>query len=184
MSSDSSFNVHNALYSVKYPSRAAQNSPEGRMRPEGRGLKTPGLTLKSLDMPISYYFYYWCTTRRTVRDNFNVKAWWRQNYSEYHKYMKRFGTLVLCTVVWNTTKPGQNYPTAVKYCIVNISRFKICFFIFSKSSDKSVYHIVELAMFYKRTKFYENSKNLCWENRNFIFYSTFFNCKDRSKESR
>ena len=29
VSSDSSFNIHNALYFVKYPSRAAQNSPEG-----------------------------------------------------------------------------------------------------------------------------------------------------------
>ena len=37
MSSDSSFNIHNALYLVKYPSRAAQNSPEGR------GLRTPSL---------------------------------------------------------------------------------------------------------------------------------------------
>ena len=37
MSSDSSFNIHNALYFVKYPSRAAQNSPEVR------GLKTPAL---------------------------------------------------------------------------------------------------------------------------------------------
>ena len=35
--SDSSFNIHNALFFVKYPSRAAQNSPEGR------GLKTPDL---------------------------------------------------------------------------------------------------------------------------------------------
>ena len=43
MSSDSSFNIHNALYFVKYPSRVAQNSAEGRMRPTGRGLKTPGL---------------------------------------------------------------------------------------------------------------------------------------------
>ena len=30
VSSNSSFNIHNALYFVKYPSRAAQNSPEGR----------------------------------------------------------------------------------------------------------------------------------------------------------
>ena len=37
VSSDSSFNIHNALYFVKYPSRAAQNSPEGR------GLKNPAL---------------------------------------------------------------------------------------------------------------------------------------------
>ena len=37
VSSDSSFNIHNALYFVKYPSRATQNSPEGR------GLKTPEL---------------------------------------------------------------------------------------------------------------------------------------------
>ena len=43
MSSDSSFNIHNALYFVKYPSGAAQNSVEGRRRPVGRGLKTPGL---------------------------------------------------------------------------------------------------------------------------------------------
>ena len=43
MSSDSSFNIHNALYFVKYPARAAQNSPEGRRRPAGRGLKTSGL---------------------------------------------------------------------------------------------------------------------------------------------
>ena len=43
MSSDSSFNIHNALYFVKYPSRAAKNSPEGRRRPAGRGLKTPDL---------------------------------------------------------------------------------------------------------------------------------------------
>ena len=41
--SDSSFNIHNALYFVKYPSRAAQNSPEGRRRPAGRGLQTPDL---------------------------------------------------------------------------------------------------------------------------------------------
>ena len=33
--SDSSFNIHNALYFVKYPSRAAQNSSEGRRRPAG-----------------------------------------------------------------------------------------------------------------------------------------------------
>ena len=39
VSSDSSFNIHNALYFVKYSSRAAQNSPEGRTRPAGRGLK-------------------------------------------------------------------------------------------------------------------------------------------------
>ena len=37
MSSDSSFNIHNALYFVKYSSRAAQNSPVGR------GLKAPAL---------------------------------------------------------------------------------------------------------------------------------------------
>ena len=43
MSSDSNFNIHNALYFVKYPSRAAQNSPEGRRQPAGRGLKTPAL---------------------------------------------------------------------------------------------------------------------------------------------
>ena len=36
-SSASSFNIHNALYFVKYTSRAAQNSPEDR------GLKTPAL---------------------------------------------------------------------------------------------------------------------------------------------
>ena len=30
MSSDSSFNIHNPLYFVKYTSRAAGNSPEGR----------------------------------------------------------------------------------------------------------------------------------------------------------
>ena len=41
--SDSSFNIHNALYFVKYPSRATQNSPEGRRRTAGRGLKTPEL---------------------------------------------------------------------------------------------------------------------------------------------
>ena len=40
VSSDSSFNIHNALYFVIYPSRTAQNSPEGRWRPAGRGLKT------------------------------------------------------------------------------------------------------------------------------------------------
>ena len=38
VSSDSSFNIHNALYFVKYPSRATQNSPEGHR------LKTPALT--------------------------------------------------------------------------------------------------------------------------------------------
>ena len=43
VSSDSSFNIHNALYFAKYPSRAEQNSPEGRRRPTGRGLKIPGL---------------------------------------------------------------------------------------------------------------------------------------------
>ena len=41
--SDSSFNIHNALYFVKYPSRAARNSAEGRKRPAGRGLKTPAV---------------------------------------------------------------------------------------------------------------------------------------------
>ena len=35
MSSDSSFNIHSALYFVKHPSRATQNPPEGRR------LKTP-----------------------------------------------------------------------------------------------------------------------------------------------
>ena len=44
VSSDSSFNIHNVLHFVKYISRAAQNSPEGRRRPAGRGLKTPALT--------------------------------------------------------------------------------------------------------------------------------------------
>ena len=39
MSSDSSFNNHNALYFVKYPSRAEKNLLEGR------GLKTPALSL-------------------------------------------------------------------------------------------------------------------------------------------
>ena len=43
VSSNSSFNNHKALYFVKYFSRAAQNSPEGRMRLAGRGLKTPGI---------------------------------------------------------------------------------------------------------------------------------------------
>ena len=33
--SDSSFNIHNALYFVKFPSRAAQNSLEGHRRPAG-----------------------------------------------------------------------------------------------------------------------------------------------------
>ena len=48
--SDWSFNIHNAsMYFVKYPSRAAQNSLEGRMRPAGRGLKTPGLNLGDPD---------------------------------------------------------------------------------------------------------------------------------------
>ena len=37
--------VHNALYFVKYPSRAAESSLEGRRRPAGRGLKTPALDL-------------------------------------------------------------------------------------------------------------------------------------------
>ena len=40
VSSDSSFNIHNALYFVKYPSRAAQSSPEGH------GLKTHALEFK------------------------------------------------------------------------------------------------------------------------------------------
>ena len=35
VSSDSNFNIHSALYLVKYPSRSEQNSPEGRMRPAG-----------------------------------------------------------------------------------------------------------------------------------------------------
>ena len=52
VSSDSSFNIHNALYFVKYPSRAAQNSPEGRMRPAGRGLKTPAVGLSWFVMGI------------------------------------------------------------------------------------------------------------------------------------
>ena len=39
----SGFNIHNAFYFVKYPSRATQNSPKGRRRPAGRGLKTPAL---------------------------------------------------------------------------------------------------------------------------------------------
>ena len=43
VSSGSSFNIHNALYLVKYPSRAARNSPEGHRQPIGRGLKTPDL---------------------------------------------------------------------------------------------------------------------------------------------
>ena len=43
VSSNSNFNIHNALYFVKYPSRAVQYSPEGRRRPAGRGLKTPVL---------------------------------------------------------------------------------------------------------------------------------------------
>ena len=43
VSSDSSFSIHNALYFVKYPSRATQNSPEVRRWPLGRGLKTPDL---------------------------------------------------------------------------------------------------------------------------------------------
>ena len=43
VSSDSSFNIHNTLYFVKYASRAAKNSPEGRRRPVGHGLKTPVL---------------------------------------------------------------------------------------------------------------------------------------------
>ena len=39
---DWSFYIDNAsMYFVKYPSRAAQNSLEGRMRPAGRGLKAP-----------------------------------------------------------------------------------------------------------------------------------------------
>ena len=42
VSRDSSFNIHNALYFVKYPSRAAQYSPAGR------GLKTPGLGATSI----------------------------------------------------------------------------------------------------------------------------------------
>ena len=50
MFSDSSFNIHNAFYFVKYPSRAAQNSPEGRRRPAGRGLKTPGLVHHEIHM--------------------------------------------------------------------------------------------------------------------------------------
>ena len=40
VSSDSSFNIHNAFYFVKYPSRAAQDLPEGRV------LKTPALSQK------------------------------------------------------------------------------------------------------------------------------------------
>ena len=43
MSSDSSFNIDYTLYFVKYPSRAAQNSPEGRRQPTGHELKTPGI---------------------------------------------------------------------------------------------------------------------------------------------
>ena len=43
VSSDSSFNIHNALYFLKYPSRVVQNSPEGRRRPAARGLKTPAV---------------------------------------------------------------------------------------------------------------------------------------------
>ena len=35
VSTGSRFNNHNALYFVKYPSRAAQNLAEGRMRPAG-----------------------------------------------------------------------------------------------------------------------------------------------------
>ena len=48
VSSDSSFNIHKALYFVKHPSRAVQNSPEGRRWPAGRGLKTPVLDLDNL----------------------------------------------------------------------------------------------------------------------------------------
>ena len=41
--SDLSVNIHNALYFLKSPSRATENSLAGRRRPGGRGLKTPDL---------------------------------------------------------------------------------------------------------------------------------------------
>ena len=52
VSSDPSFNIHNALYFVKYPSRAARNSPEGRRRPAGRGLKTSDLEVIVSDISL------------------------------------------------------------------------------------------------------------------------------------
>ena len=52
VSGDSSFSIHNVLYFVKYPSRAAQNSPEGRKRPAGPGLRTPAL------MGLLVYFFF------------------------------------------------------------------------------------------------------------------------------
>ena len=53
LSSDSGLNNHKALYFVKYPSRAIQNSPEYCMRPTGRGLKTPGLKhSRKAEMPL------------------------------------------------------------------------------------------------------------------------------------
>ena len=54
VSSDSSFNVYNALYFVKYPSRAAQNSPEGSSWHAGRGLKTPALQPLNARLYIKY----------------------------------------------------------------------------------------------------------------------------------
>ena len=43
MSSDSSFNIHNALYFVKYPSRPNKTRPRAAGGPRSAGLKTPGL---------------------------------------------------------------------------------------------------------------------------------------------
>ena len=62
VSSDSSFNIHNALYFVKYPSRAAQNSLEGRRRPAGRLLETPDvnrrLRMDTIHKKINIVTYY------------------------------------------------------------------------------------------------------------------------------
>ena len=43
VSSDSSFNIHNALYFVKYPPRAAQNSPRGPNAARGPRVEDPDL---------------------------------------------------------------------------------------------------------------------------------------------
>ena len=63
MSSNSSFNIRNALYFVKYPSRAEQNSPAGR------GLKTPALCelqtelqhIKNCKVPFGTPYTLWYT---------------------------------------------------------------------------------------------------------------------------
>ena len=63
VSSDSSFNIHNVLYFVKYPSRAEQNSPEGRRRSADRGLKTTDLEHPSAGSSFLASFFFIATSQ-------------------------------------------------------------------------------------------------------------------------